>query len=1319
MRQNRPTKIIILSLAALAVFLFTGPATQAYFEDADVHPDGEYVPGEVLVKLKDGARLEFILQELRLKPEDIARVHSRNPVVTRFKKDYKLEKDSDGWYWFLGKQYSAIEDIPEDLIFDEAYKNLSPHEQALYRTYKITLPPETSVEDAIYILENNTDVEFIEPNYLGRILYTPTNDPLYHNQWAHQKTQAQDGWDIERGETSVIVAVADTGVYYGHTDLAANIWTDASGYPGRDYVDINTQAYVNDGYILIASEDYTNIDHDPSDYTGHGTHCAGIIAAVEGNSAGVVGVTHHCRIMPVRCGFSIIDPYYGEVGMLEYDDIALAVRYAADNGADIISMSFGGPSSSTVKNALDYAYYDRGVLLVASAGNSNSSSRSYPAGHSNVIAVAATAEDDTKAYYSNYGSWVDIAAPGGDHYKDTKILSTVPTWGTLGHPSGYAYLQGTSMSCPYVSGLAALIMSRYPSYTLNEVATCIYDGADDISSSGMGAGRVNVYNSLSSGSPPDLVAEIDDPQNDSEVIQSVSVVGTATSNNFTHYTVEIGQGDSPISWSTRGVSLTNDGLDPVTDGVLATCDFSSYADGTHTIKLEAFDTSGFSVEDRVTVITLPAMQAGWPQDIPSREVNDSGEGSIIFADVSSNGNLDIVATTERGFIYVWNRSGVLLSGWPVDIGVGAQTAAVGDIDGNGDVEIVVGAFNSEPSLFVFNHNGSSFAGDWPKDSSDGVVNIRNAPTLADIDADGDLEIIVANYSWELCAWHHDGTPVAGWPVSVNNSQYVTDAAVADIDVDGELEIIAADGNTSTGSVYAWNADGSAVTGSWPVDVVGGVRHAPVVGDIDGDGSPEIIVSARGGLYAFRGDGSLVSGSWPKISVGYGDLALADFNGDGAHEIVMAANAGVDEPRYVRIFSGDGSDFGNWPYNLNLPDTVSVFGPSVANADDDQEQEIIVFAGRYSSPHVHPMLYIFNSDASLLSGYPKYFLIEPYATPALGDLDGDGDVEMGVCAERSATSGTPTPLYVFDLAGDFFNRRMDWPVLGQNPQHTHSMGSFLKRPPVLSSIGNKSVNEGELLEFIVTATDADGDQLWFDRPTFNELPLGASFLDNRDGTARFRWQPVTTQAGTYPLTFSVTDGDFFDSEDIIITVTSPIDPPDAPSHLVAEARSETRIRLDWRDNSDDEEGFKIERKTEGGSFIQIDTVDANATSYVDRGLSATETYTYRVRAYNEVGDSSYSNEATASPQTVPPPRIQRRTPSSGRRNTTVTLRGKDFGPKDSSCKVQFKGRQTKYARIISWSNKTIKCKVPRLKKGKYRIRVINANGTSNAKIFRVK
>ncbi len=477
-----------------------------------------FMPGQILVKFSDEADIGEAAEELSRRREPFKTITNTSALDSlnerfRVKKMERLFRSKDGGDF---KERTLNQEIAGDLREKAKEKFLQKVESTRQRFFKRTVrvpegvkipylnhiyrvefeDSEVDVIEASAAYAEDPDVEYAEPNYLAHLCFTPT-DALFSEQWAHVNTEAELGWDVQTGSRGVTIAIIDTGVAYNHEDLADNMLGDCNeGCPqgqGYDFVDIDTQRYIDDGYELIPEEDYTEIDNDPLDYSGHGTHCAGIAAGVGNNGVGIAGVCMECRIMPLRVAFSILEDGE-ENGASEVDDIANALVYAADNGADVINMSYGGEYSQVELDAVDYAYA-MGVVLVAAAGNENTDSQinSYPAAYDHVIAVAATAGDDSKAYYSNYGDWVDVAAPGGDSGKDNMILSTVPLVGSIHDPSGYIYLQGGSMATAYVAGLAGLVLSSNGGWSSEEVRDIIRAGVDPVDSTyNIGTGRVNV-----------------------------------------------------------------------------------------------------------------------------------------------------------------------------------------------------------------------------------------------------------------------------------------------------------------------------------------------------------------------------------------------------------------------------------------------------------------------------------------------------------------------------------------------------------------------------------------------------------------------------------------------------------------------------------------------------------------------------------------------------------------------------------------------------------------------------------------------------------
>ncbi|NOY39795.1 MAG: S8 family serine peptidase [Nitrospirae bacterium] len=318
---------------------------------------------------------------------------------------------------------------------------------------RLRVPAGKTVEELVDIYNKNPYVEYAEPNYIAQAFWIP-NDPLYPYQWNFYNDKygginVESAWEVNTGDSSVVVAVIDTGVAYeDYIDTAAR---------GRNRTVTYEQAPDLAETNFVPGYDFVNDDSHPNDDEGHGTHVTGTIAQSTNNNIGVAGIAFNTSIMPVK----VLDSR----GSGTYTDIADGIYFAANNGADIISMSLGGSSASiTMEEALAYAY-NKGVTIVAAAGNDGTDVISYPAAYNAyVIAVGATRYDETLAYYSNYGPDLDIVAPGGDTNVDQNgdgfgdgILQQ--TFGSSPTDWGYFYYQGTSMATPHVAGVAALVIA--------------------------------------------------------------------------------------------------------------------------------------------------------------------------------------------------------------------------------------------------------------------------------------------------------------------------------------------------------------------------------------------------------------------------------------------------------------------------------------------------------------------------------------------------------------------------------------------------------------------------------------------------------------------------------------------------------------------------------------------------------------------------------------------------------------------------------------------------------------------------------------------
>ena len=351
------------------------------------------------------------------------------------------------------------------------------------------------IRDVLETLRRDPDVEYAELSHTISICVQP-DDPEYGKQWGMEKIAAPEAWEICRGSDGVVIAVIDTGVDYNHRDLQGNIWCNEAELKGVPGVDDDGNGYIDDirGYNFVYNHS------DPNDDHGHGTHIAGTIAAVGNNGLDVAGLCWNARIMALK----MLDA--GGDGTSA--DAAPAIYYAVANGADVISLSWGSDEDSQViRDAIAYAWR-QGVLVVAAAGNESSNTLFYPAGYPQVIAVAATESNDKRHFLSNYGDWVDIAAPG------SAIVSLALTDMSLatGRDSFTATLSGTSMATPHVTGACALLLAANPFLTSEEVEKMLLLTGDPIAAGICASNaRLNVGRAMRAAVPPEGAVRFDQP----------------------------------------------------------------------------------------------------------------------------------------------------------------------------------------------------------------------------------------------------------------------------------------------------------------------------------------------------------------------------------------------------------------------------------------------------------------------------------------------------------------------------------------------------------------------------------------------------------------------------------------------------------------------------------------------------------------------------------------------------------------------------------------------------------------------------------------
>ena len=420
-------RLFILFLGLLGIIaLFLAPLKGGIGGRLDLAPDvpleGSFIPDQILIGLQDGATGmsgPYQVSVGRFGVASLDRLNQKHAV----------------------RQVSAM------------FAELDTHDgvakkHGLGDIYKLTFEPGTDIFAAIAEYQLDPAVAYAEPNRIYRASEIP-NDVDFYKQWALHNTgqtggsldadiDAPEAWNIQKGQPSITIAIVDTGVDYNHPDLSG----------GRIRTDID--------------KDFINNDNDAMDDHGHGTYCSGIAAANMGNTAGIAGICPGCKILPVK----VLDS--GGSGSAE--SVSQGIQYAAQSGAQIISMSLGYASecgcSQTVARTINYAF-EKGSLLVAASGNDGTKTAlSYPASSPRVMSVGASDHKDLEADFSNRSPRLDIMAPGKDIY-------------SLERGGVYRTASGTSAAAPHVSGVAGLVWSARPALTNVQVWWVLYQSADN------------------------------------------------------------------------------------------------------------------------------------------------------------------------------------------------------------------------------------------------------------------------------------------------------------------------------------------------------------------------------------------------------------------------------------------------------------------------------------------------------------------------------------------------------------------------------------------------------------------------------------------------------------------------------------------------------------------------------------------------------------------------------------------------------------------------------------------------------------------------
>ncbi len=579
--------------------------------------------------------------------------------------------------------------------------------------HRLRIPANKSVEEMVDTYSKNPNVEYAEPDFTVYAFFQP-NDPNFPLQWNFDNNtfggiHMKSAWDIHKGSPSVIVAVVDTGVAYetyGKFVKAPDL-ANTSFVPGYNYVSNTTHA---------------------NDDNSHGTHVAGTIAQSTNNGVGVAGIAFNTSIMPIK----VLD----KSGSGTSTAVANGIYFAADHGAKVINMSLGSSQASTaIRDALAYAY-GKGVTSVCAAGNEFQSGNptSYPAAFNEYcIAVGATRFDETRSYYSNTGSYVDIAAPGGDTnvdqnndgYVDGVLQQTFDSSTRFPTTFGYWFFQGTSMATPHVAGVAALLIAKGITGPDN-VRAALQSTAEDKGAAGWdpeyGWGIVNATAALQYSSAPvhDVaVTDLDVPavnikgetvsiavsvtnQGTAQELFDVTVTDNTDANQIGNQTVNLPAGATAnltFSWNTSTSSLGGHNLSAQAGNVPGETDLAdntmnvatTISQPIHDVAIIAVDAPVSTTQGTSTTpIAVTVENQGTFTETTTVSVNDQTDAHLIGSQLVT---LNAGASTVVNFS--WDATGASLGTHSLRSSASAVSGETDTVDNNLDVNVNVQAISND------------------------------------------------------------------------------------------------------------------------------------------------------------------------------------------------------------------------------------------------------------------------------------------------------------------------------------------------------------------------------------------------------------------------------------------------------------------------------------------------------------------------------------------------------------------------------------------------------------------------------------------------
>jgi len=822
------------------------------------------------------------LVELRLTPSAARAAHPRAAGPTRARQALRMGIAS----------VDAVSASLGGCVFEPEFAGETPPEDPAETDFTsywlVHLPPGAALEDALDRFRAADGVALTLPVATVPVTALP-NDSLFSAQaWLYQADarghdiMATEAWDVEDGDTSIVVAIIDSGVLPYHPDLGGtgpghgNLWTnwaEAAGLPG---VDDDGNGFVDDwrGWDFVAraftsaaaGEDRLDADNDPNDFAGHGTAVAGVVGAIVNNASGIAGVAPKVRLMPLRIAWQP-NGFAQPVADVSMTYAAQAIRYATRMGASVINASFASVDSAGSGFGAAVTAATRAGVAIANASGNNFSP-SYLGQRDDVLAVAGTDSSDVVWTSSVFGTWVDITAQA------TAITSTfvnraagtdsVASYRVPGYRSG---LQGTSFAAPQAAGTMALLQAQRRAQgrgplTPQALTARLRETADDIrainpSRVNYGVGRLNAYRALTDRPTTTAVRALAQAVGAPVVLRAntgVTLVVYAFSNQ---QLVAFDGATGDTAWVTA--------LPATPVGSLAAAEF---ADGTGPRILVGTTTGA---------VLAYGMDGGPVPGAPAPNPGSSVNAGLALGDLDGDGRPEVVAGTANGRVWAWNRLGGLLPGFPFDPGAaGGSAMALADLDGLPGDEIVF--WSGDGGLHALRFDGNEATG-WPWFGG----TPGRAPVVARFAGPGAAPTVLAVSGTTLAALAGDGSVRWSQPLAANAT---SDPALGDLDGDGLDEIVVVTGAT----ISVLDSSGLALPARAPdTPLPAAPAGAPLVGPLRAGRGAGIGVRLPGGYYAWDDSGAVVFG-FPKPGIAGSFAALADLDGDGATEIAAGTGA---------------------------------------------------------------------------------------------------------------------------------------------------------------------------------------------------------------------------------------------------------------------------------------------------------------------------------------------------------------------------------------------------------------------------------------------